>query len=97
MPRKNKKSIGINELAKTVSRDANISQEQARQIIELYFKEIRFNITEGKKVVIPKFVRFEITKWKTNIIYDINTGKKVTRDLRTIAFKASGALKKKVN
>lgn len=95
MPRR-KTTVGFNELVKSVVKATAQDEKEVKEILELYFREIKFAVVEGKEVNIQNFGKFMATKWNMDSIYDINTGEKVTREIKTVAFKPCENFKKTI-
>ncbi len=95
MGAKNKYST-TKDLIKAVSKQTGTDPSLAKKIIDMYLLEIEKNLHQGTKVRLNEFGTFELTSWKSKEIFDINIGQKVYRDIKTILFKPSQILSKKV-
>lgn len=95
MGAKNKYST-TKDLIKAVSRQTGFDANLSKQVIDSYLAEIEKNLHKGIKVRLNEFGTFELTAWKSSEIFDINLGKKVSKDIKTILFKPSDKLKQKV-
>ena len=95
MPRKNK-YITNRDIAKAIAKKYKIAKGEADKIIELYFEEIKKNLLAGNQVRLSGFGTFEVTKWNSKSIYDVNNRRKVEREMKTVLFKDSVNLQKKV-
>jgi len=95
MPRKNKYFTN-RDIATKIAKEFKIDKNLAQKIIEAYFEEIKKNLLVGKTVRLAGFGKFDVTKWKTNSLYDVNKKTKVTREIKTAAFTPSQLLKEEV-
>lgn len=95
MPRKNKFATN-RDLAKSVRKKLKVKEEVARQVIDRYFIEIRSALLNNEHVSLKHFGSFDLVKWKTDSYYSINEKRKVQKELKTVSFKPSPHLKKKV-
>lgn len=93
MPRR-KTTVGFSELIKAVCKNTGEKEDTVKNILELYFREIKFAVIEGQEVSIQNFGTFSATKWNMDSIYDINTGQKVSKEIKSVAFKPSEKIKK---
>lgn len=88
MPKKNKYSTK-KDLAKALKREAKVDLEKAKQITELYFKTIRNHLILGEQVKITEFGSFVVKDWNSKELYDVNVGKKIQKEIKTVSFKIS--------
>lgn len=93
MPRR-KTTVGFNELVRDVCKNTSEKEAVVKNILELYFREIKFAVIEGQEVQIQNFGTFSSTKWNMDSIYDINSGQRVSRQIKTVSFKPSENFKK---
>jgi len=95
MPRKNKYSTD-KDLVKGVKRDLKVDEETIRKVINAFKSELKQRLLAGEKLNFNNFGTFEATKWKSDMVYDINHHAKVKKEVKTIKFKASENFKEKV-
>jgi len=91
-----KKSATTKDIIKAVSKELKIDPRTISRVNEKYFEIIRRELLGGRQVKLSDFGVFEITKWNTSGIYDINTGRKVEREIKSILFRPSKKFKRKV-
>lgn len=95
MPRKNKFATD-KDLVKAVRRELKIDEELARNVLNSLKSEIKQRLLSGERLSFNNFGNFEVTKWKSDMVYDINFKAKVKKEVKTVKFKASDNLKKQV-
>lgn len=95
MPRKNKFATD-KDLIKAVRRDLKIDEELARKVFNALKSEIKQRLLSGEKLSFANFGSFEMTKWKSDMVYDINYKAKVKKEVKTVRFKASENFKEEV-
>jgi len=95
MPRKNKYATA-KDIARVVRKKSKFDEATVKRVIDLYIEEIKLEIISGKQVRLSEFGTFELTKWKSGLIYDINTKRKVEKKIKTVSFHPSEKLKEKV-
>ena len=95
MPRKNKFATN-RDLARTVRKKLKIKEDLARKVIDRYFVEIKSSLLNDEHVSLKHFGSFDLKKWKTDSYYSINEKRKVQKELKTVSFKPSPHLKRKV-
>ena len=95
MPRKNKFSTN-KDIVKVVSKRTGTQKETVKKILDCYLDEIKENLLTGKQVRLANFGTFDVTNWQAQLIYDINRKEKVEKEIKTIHFKDSQVLHKKV-
>jgi integration host factor subunit alpha len=95
MPSKNKYST-TKDLAKSLSKETKISLAEAKKIVDSYFGEIKKKLLKDEPVRLAEFGFFDVTKWESKEIYDINTNSKIQRDIKTIHFRPSEKIKKEI-
>lgn len=95
MPIKNKYSTS-KDLAKTLSKKTRLSREEAQKFLEKYFEKISQKLIQGETVRLTEFANFSVTQWNSKEIFDINSNSKVSKDIRTLKFKASEKIKEKI-
>ncbi|MCX6809602.1 MAG: HU family DNA-binding protein [Candidatus Berkelbacteria bacterium] len=95
MPRKNKYATA-KDITRFVKKKLKLDENIVRQVIDLYIEEIKSEIINGRQVRLSEFGTFELTKWNTGLIYDINTKQKVEKQIKTVLFHPSEKLKEKV-
>lgn len=78
--------------AKKMGEDKGLSE----QIAKLYVDKLKSAVMDGKKITLNEFGSFELTLWKSASIYDIKSARKVDRDIKTILFRPSPIVKKKI-
>lgn len=88
MPKKNKYSTK-KDLAKALRKEVKIDLEKAKQITELYFKTISKHLISGEQVKLTEFGSFVVKDWNSKELYDVNVGKKIQKDIKTVSFKIS--------
>jgi len=86
----------VKDLTKKVVKETGLDEQLAKQTITLYFEEIKRGVAEGKRVRLPGFGYFQITKWKTSLCYDPNTKLKVPRNVTSVKFKPSVKLREQI-
>jgi len=91
--RKIKSTSDLSELA---AKKLNLDSGQSKQVASLYVEKIKESILKGKKVSLSEFGTFELTKWRSQGIYNITLRTKEQREIKTVLFKASPILKKKI-
>jgi nucleoid DNA-binding protein len=94
MPKKNKFSTKA-DLIKTLSKKTNIDSNTSRDFVTSYFDFIKQALLKDQEVKLVDFGSYRVTKWKTQGVFDINTGKRNEMQIKSIKFKPSGNLKKK--
>lgn len=85
------------DIARAVAKKTGLDKTQAEGVAHLYIEKIKKAVLEGTKVTLNDFGSFELTRWNSNGIYDIRSQTKVDRTIKTILFRASPALKKKIS
>ena len=95
MPRKNKYATD-RDLIKSVRRQLKIDEDLARKVLNALESEVKQRLLIGERINFNNFGNFEVTKWKSDMVYDINFKCKVKKEVKTIKFKASDNLKKQV-
>lgn len=95
MPRKNKFSTK-KDLVKLLAKSTKTNIDVSNKFVDSYFSQIKQALLEDKEVKLIEFGNFRVTKWKTQDVFDINTGKKNEMQIKSIKFKPSQSLKKKV-
>lgn len=95
MPRKNKNGT-IRDIILRTRRKTGEDKEKVRKIVNLYFDEIKKGILSGKQVRLSNFGTFELRNWKKSTYYDPNSRNKITKSIKTVAFKPSSKLKEKI-
>jgi len=91
-----KKSATKKDLVRQLAKKTNLDKEKIRRVIDLYFDEIKSALLSGKQVRLAGFGIFDITKWRSPEIYDINTKRKVAKQIKIVRFKPSSLLKGKI-
>jgi DNA-binding protein HU-beta len=95
MPKKNKFSTK-KDLVKALAKSTKVPTDILRDFTDGYFEFIKQALLEDKEVKLVEFGNFRVTKWKTQDVFDINTGRKNEMQIKTVKFKPSESLKKKV-
>jgi nucleoid DNA-binding protein len=95
MPSKNKYSTS-KDLAKALAKKSKISFVEAKKIVDEYFDHIKEKLLVSEPVRLAEFGLFDITKWESKDIFDINTHSKVEREIKTIHFRPSEKIKKEI-
>lgn len=95
MPRKNKNGT-IRDLVSRTRKKTGIDKEKIKNVANLYFDEIKKGILSGKQVRLSNFGTFELRNWKESTYYDPNLRDKITKNIKTVAFKPSSKLKEKI-
>lgn len=95
MPKKNKYSTK-KDLIKSLAKSTKIDREISEKFVDGYFSKIKQALLEDNEVKLVEFGNFRVTKWKTQDVFDINTGERHEMQIKTIKFKPSESLKKKV-
>jgi DNA-binding protein HU-beta len=95
MPRKNKFSTK-KDLIKVLAKSTKNNVDITSKFVDSYFAQIKQALLKNKEVKLIEFGNFRVTKWKTQDVFDINTGKKNEMQIKSIKFKPSQSLKKKV-
>jgi len=95
MPRKNKYAT-IRDLVKQVKKNTGYDEKLIKEVIELYFEEIKRGILSEKQVRLSNFGVFMLKTWKNSAYYNPNDKTKVYKNIKTVSFKPSKALKRKV-
>ncbi len=95
MPRKNKFSTK-KDLVKLLAKSTKTNIDVSDRFVDSYFSQIKHALLEDKEVKLIEFGNFRVTKWKTQDVFDINTGKKNEMQIKSIKFKPSQSLKKRV-
>jgi len=96
MPRKNKYATN-KDLAKAVRKKLKISEELAREVIDSYLCHIKTNILKSEHVNLKNFGTFDLKKWKSGSYYSINEKRKIEKELKTVSFKPSSIIKRKIS
>ena len=84
------------DIVKSIAKKNNLDLGLVKKVSDLYLNEIQRNVLAGVQVRLVGFGTFDVTKWKTPEIYDINLKRKVRRELKTVKFSPSLVLKNKV-
>lgn len=84
------------DLAKSVSKKLNLDFAQCEKVTNTYFDKIKKSLLLGDKVSLNEFGTFEMTKWNSQGIYHIGSGTKIEREIKTILFRPSPVVKKKL-
>jgi len=95
MPRKNKYATN-RDIARVVRKKLKIKEDLARNVIDRYFAEIKLSILKGEHINLKEFGSFDLKQWKTDSYYSINEKRKIQKQLKTVSFKPSRELKRKV-
>lgn len=95
MPRKNKFSTK-KDLIKALAKSTKTNIDITNKFVDNYFTQIKQALLKNKEVKLIEFGNFRVTKWKTQDVFNINTGKKNEIQIKSIKFKPSQSLKKKV-
>jgi nucleoid DNA-binding protein len=95
MPSKNKYAT-TKDLIKSVCKKTKFPQETVQNVIDAYISLLQTSLLENTKVRLNEFGTFETTNWQSRETFDINLGKKVSREIKTILFKPSQSLKDKI-
>lgn len=95
MPRKNKYATD-KDLIKGVRRELKIDEDLAKKVFDALKSEIKQRLLAGERISFNNFGNFESSKWKSDMVYDINFKSKVKKEVKTIKFRASENLKKEV-
>jgi len=95
MGRKNK-FVSSTDIANAVAKKCNITLAEAENIVDNYFEQIKTHLLSGEQVRLAGFGTFEIKKWNSSTLYDVNNKVKIERDIKTVSFKDSSVLKKEV-
>lgn len=85
------------DISRAVAKKTGAERKQAESIALSYVEKIKKSVLEGTKITLNEFGSFELTRWNSNGIYDISSQTKVERQIKTILFRASPALKKKIS
>ena len=91
-----KKSATTKDIVKAVAKELKIDSQTISQINNKYLEIIRRELLKGNQVKLSDFGVFEVTKWNASGIYDINTGRKIEREIKSVLFRPSKNFKKKV-
>jgi len=95
MPRKNKYATN-RDIAKALRKKLKVKEELARKVFDQYISEIRSAILNNEHVTLKHFGSFELVKWKSDSYYSINEKRKIQKELKTVSFKPSQQIKKKI-
>ncbi len=95
MPKKNKYCTSI-DLAKKLAKQEKIELPLAKKVVDLYFDQIQKILLAGDRVKLSEFGIFSITSWNVKEIFDINIGQRVEKQIKSVKFKPSESLKRKV-
>ena len=85
------------DLARSVAKKTDSEKDVSEKIAKLYVEKLKNAVISGTKITLNEFGSFELTEWKSDGIYDIKSGTKVDREIKTILFRASPNLKKNVS
>ncbi len=91
-----KKSATKKDLVRQLAKKTGLDKEKVNRIVDLYFEEIKSALLSGKQVRLAGFGIFDINVWKSAEIYDINTKRKVAKQVKLVKFKPSSLLKEKI-
>jgi len=95
MGRKNKFATN-KDIAKVVRKKLKINEDLARKVIDRYFVEIKSSLLKGEHVNLKGFGSYDLIKWKSDSYYSINEKRKVQKELKSVSFKPSVEIKKKI-
>jgi len=85
-----------NDLAKILCRKEKVDRKTAEILTDGYFRIIKDMLLGQNSVKLTEFGNFSVTDWKAQEVFDINTGKRIQTQIKSIKFKPSAALKRKV-
>ena len=92
MARQNKYAT-LKDLVRKIKRETGLEEEVVKKVVTQYIDEIKQGLLSGKQVRLPSFGNFQIIQWKNSSYYDPNTKSKVSKTIKTVAFKPSTKLK----
>lgn len=95
MAKKNKFATN-RDIIRAVKRQTKLDEKKITEVFDALFTEIKTYILKNDRVSLSNFGSFEVIKWKSDKLYDINKKAKVEKELKTIKFNASETLKKEV-
>ena len=93
-----RKNFTRNKLAERINLKLGYSKEEAKEFIELFFDNIKINVTEKKNIKISKFASFKILNKNERIGRNPKTGKAaVISKRKVVSCKFSKNLISKIN
>jgi len=95
MARKNKYAT-MRDLVRLVKKNTKYDEALVREVIDLYFEEIKDAVISNKQVRLSGFGVFSLKKWKSNTYFDPNSKTRTSKQIQTVSFKPSKILRKKV-
>jgi nucleoid DNA-binding protein len=91
-----RKIKSISDLSAILAKKTGLDKKVAESVAHLYVDKIKNAVMDGTKVTLNELGSFELTQWKSGGIYDIKSATMVDRSIKTILFRASPVLKKKL-
>lgn len=95
MPRKNKYAT-IRDLIRPIEKNTGYDNKLIKEVIELYFEEIKNGIISGKQVRLSNFGIFTLKTWKGSDYFDPNSKTRTDKKIKTVSFKPSITLKRTI-
>jgi len=91
-----RKSTTFKEVVKILATRQKISTGEAEKFLEIFLDEIKQELLKGNKVGLKDFGTFSLNTWKSNEVYSIKKGEKQKMQIKTVSFKPSDKIKKKI-
>ncbi len=86
------------DIAITLSRDADMQQHEAKEMVDHFFEQLRLNLENGNQLKISGFGNFELNDKKSRPGRNPKTGEEVEiAPRRVVTFKAGQKLKSRLD
>ena len=95
MSRSNKYAT-IKDLVRHIKKSTGYDEKIIGDVLHLYFEAIKDGVVSKKQVRLSNFGIFSQTTWKSNTYFDPNSKSKTDKQIKTVSFKPSKTLKRKV-